>query len=378
LSNGVVEQADNTVASNKINPVGTTDNLKIRISQPCRNSSQLIISTPLEIDDPQGLLEDIGGDTEPTVTAEWRHFPVPIEHHGDRLDKVLAQCVPEFSRSYLQQLIEQGAVLLGGIPNTKSSAKMKAGASLSVELRATPQSQAFKPEVMALDVVYQDDHLFIINKPAGLVVHPAPGNWSGTLLNGILGMDTQAASLPRAGIVHRLDKDTSGLMVVARTRQAMDALVHQIAGREVKRKYWAFASGQWRFNAAYTVDQAVGRDPSNRLRMAVVDLTHQSGKTASTTFDLVDQADLGCWVQCTLHTGRTHQIRVHMAHLGFPLVADAVYGGRPGAGMTRQALHAFQLAFVHPMTGLPMDFRAPLPVDMHNAAALWALSYNGK
>ena len=356
--------------------MGITDNLKIRISQPCRNSSQLIISTPLEIEDTQGLLEEEAGDAEPIATAEWRHLPVPKEYHGDRLDRVLAQCVPEFSRSYLQQLIEQGAVLLAGIPITKSSAKMKAGASVSVELRATPQSQAFKPEAMALDVVYQDDHLLIINKPAGLVVHPAPGNWSGTLLNGILALDTQSALLPRAGIVHRLDKDTSGLMVVARTRQAMDALVRQIAAREVKRQYWAFASGQWRFNAAYTLDQAVGRDPSNRLRMAVVDLSHQSGKTASTTFDLVDQADLGCWVQCTLHTGRTHQIRVHMAHLGYPLVADAVYGGRPGAGMTRQALHAFHLAFAHPMTGLPMDFKAPLPIDMHNAAALWALSYN--
>jgi len=338
----------------------------------------LIISTPLEIDDPQGLLEEVAGDSEPSVTAEWRHFPVPKAHHGDRLDRVLTQCVPEFSRSYLQQLIEQGAVLLGGMPITKSSAKMKAGACVSVELRATPQSQAFQPEGMALDVVYQDDHLFIINKPAGLVVHPAPGHWSGTLLNGILALDTQSAFLPRAGIVHRLDKDTSGLMVVARTRQAMDALVHQIAAREVKRQYWAFAHGQWRFNAAYTVDQAVGRDPGNRLRMAVVDLAHQSGKTASTTFDLVDQADLGCWVQCTLHTGRTHQIRVHMAHLGFPLLADAVYGGRPGAEMTRQALHAFHLAFAHPITGLPMDFRAPLPIDMHNATALWALSYNGK
>ena len=336
----------------------------------------MIISTPLELDDSVGLLDDVAGDSDPSPSVEWRHLTVPIEHHGDRLDRVLAHCVPEFSRSYLQQLIEQGAVLLAASPVTKSSAKVKAGAALSVELRATPQSQAFKPEAMALDVVYQDAHLMIVNKPAGLVVHPAPGNWSGTLLNGILALDKQSALLPRAGIVHRLDKDTSGLMVVARTRQGMDALVQKIAAREVKRQYWAFAPGHWRFGAGFTLDQPVGRDPANRLRMAVVDLSRQSGKTASTTFDLVDQADMGCWVQCTLHTGRTHQIRVHMAHLGYPLVADAVYGGRPGAGMTRQALHAFHLAFAHPVTGVSLEFRAALPEDMQKAATIWALSYN--
>jgi 23S rRNA pseudouridine1911/1915/1917 synthase len=338
----------------------------------------LIISTPLEIDDPQGFLDDGAGDGDPSQPAEWRQLTVPTDLHGDRLDRVLVQCVPEFSRSYLQQLIEQGAVLLAGSPVTKSSVKVKAGAELSVELRATPQSQAFKPEAMALDVVFEDDHLFIVNKPAGLVVHPAPGNWSGTLLNGILALDKQSALLPRAGIVHRLDKDTSGLMVVARTRQGMDALVQKIAAREVKRQYWAFASGHWRFNDGYTLEQAVGRDPANRLRMAAVDLSRQSGKTASTTFDLVVQADLGCWVQCTLHTGRTHQIRVHMAHLGYPLLADAVYGGRAGAGMTRQALHAFHLAFAHPVTGLSLEFRAALPEDMQKAATIWALSYNRK
>lgn len=310
-------------------------------------------------------------------TSEWRHVEVPVALHGERLDRVLAQCVPEFSRSYLQQLIEQGAVLLAGAPAAKSSAKVKAGWALSVELRATPQSQAFKPEAMDLDVVYEDAHLCVLNKPAGLVVHPAPGHWSGTLLNGLLARDAQATLLPRAGIVHRLDKDTSGLMVVARTRQSMDVLVHSIAARDVKRQYWALAAGQWLYPSAYTSEKAIGRDPGNRLRMAVVDLTHQSGKTASTRFDLVAQSALGFWVQCTLHTGRTHQIRVHMADLGFPLLADAVYGGRPAAGMARQALHAFRLAFAHPVTGAPLEFRAPLPEDMQQAAAAWGLSYNG-
>ncbi len=373
---GVLEQAESISAAEKAQPSGSTDNLKQRISQPCRNSSQLIISTPPETDEAQGLLDAALGESDATEPSEWRHFAVPLAMHGERLDRVLAHSVPEFSRSYLQQLIEQGAVLLSGAPAAKSSAKIKAGVELSVELRATPQSQAFKPEAMALDVVYEDAHLCILNKPAGLVVHPAPGNWSGTLLNGLLARDAQASTLPRAGIVHRLDKDTSGLMVVARTRQTMDALVQSIAARNVKRQYWALAAGTWRLPNGYTLEQAVGRDPANRLRMAVVDLTRQSGKTASTTFDLVAQSAQGCWVQCTLHTGRTHQIRVHMAHLGFPLLADGVYGGKPAAGMTRQALHAYHLALSHPMTGEALDFRLPLPQDMQEAALAWGLSYN--
>ena len=296
--------------------------------------------------------------------------------HGERLDRILVHCVPEFSRSYLQQLIEQGAVVLAGVPASKSSVKVKAGMALSVELRATPQSQAFKPETMDLDVIYEDAHLCVLNKPAGLVVHPAPGHWSGTLLNGLLARDAQAAMLPRAGIVHRLDKDTSGLMVVARTRQTMDALVHSISARQVQRQYWALAAGTWEYPQGYTSSQAIGRDPANRLRMAVVDLTRQAGKTAATTFDLVAQSPQGCWVQCTLHTGRTHQIRVHMAHMGFPLLADSVYGGKPSAGMTRQALHAFHLALTHPVTGQALDFHAPLPPDMREALGSWGLSYN--
>ncbi|MFM6990635.1 MAG: RluA family pseudouridine synthase, partial [Rhodoferax sp.] len=337
----------------------------------------LIISTPPDLAEPFGPGDASPMEGEGGETSEWRQVQVPVALHGERLDRALAQCVPEFSRSYLQQLIEQGAVWLEGAVAAKSSTKVKAGWSLSVELRATPQSQAFKPEAMALDVVYEDAHVCVLNKPAGLVVHPAPGHWSGTLLNGLLARDAQAATLPRAGIVHRLDKDTSGLMVVARTRQSMDALVHSIAARQVQRQYWALAAGLWPYSPGHTSQQAIGRDPGNRLRMAVVDLTHQSGKTASTRFDLLAQSAAGCWVQCTLHTGRTHQIRVHMADLGFPLLADAVYGGRPAAGMARQALHAFRLAFAHPVTGAPLAFHAPLPADMQQAAAAWGLSYNG-
>ncbi len=305
-----------------------------------------------------------------------RTITVPMTLHGQRLDRALAQMVPEFSRSYLQQLIEQGDALMDGRVVTKVSSKVRLGHLLEVTLRATPQSQAFVPEAMPIEVVYEDAHLRVINKPAGLVVHPAPGNWRGTLLNGLLALDPLAAEVPRAGIVHRLDKDTSGLMVVARTRQTMDALVHQIAAREVHRQYLALAHKAWTGPSSLKVEAPIGRDPANRLRMAVVDLSYQSGKTAATTFRLLDQNGLGCLVHCTLHTGRTHQIRVHMAHVGHPLVADAVYGGSQTAGMARQALHAWRLAFVHPITGQSIDLTSALPADMAQALSVWGLSYN--
>jgi 23S rRNA pseudouridine1911/1915/1917 synthase len=259
---------------------------------------------------------------------------------------------------------------------TKAASRVKAGDSGEIELRPTPQSQAFKPEAMVLDIVYSDEHLMVINKPAGLVVHPAPGNWSGTLLNGLLAMDPKAAVLPRAGIVHRLDKDTSGLMVVARSRPVMDALVRLIADRNVSRQYLALSSRPWTGPGQRMVDAPVGRDPRNRLRMAVVDLTQTSGKTAKTTFDLLDSSACGCLIRCTLHTGRTHQIRVHMASLGHPLVADELYGGVRSAGLQRQALHAGRLAFVHPVTAQELVFQSPLPMDMQLALPLLSLSYN--
>jgi 23S rRNA pseudouridine1911/1915/1917 synthase len=307
---------------------------------------------------------------------EVREIQVPMALHGQRLDRAMAQMVPEFSRSYLQQLIEQGDALIDGRIVTKVSSKVRLGHQVQVTLRATPQSQAFVPEEMPIDVVYEDQHLRVINKPPGLVVHPAPGNWRGTLLNGLLALDPLASEVPRAGIVHRLDKDTSGLMVVARTRQAMDALVQQIAARDVRRQYLAIGHKPWTAASPMTVDASIGRDPANRLRMAVVDLTYQSGKTAATTIEVLDQNKLCCLVQCTLHTGRTHQIRVHMAHIGHPLLADAVYGGAKAAGMERQALHAWHLAFVHPISGQSLDFTAALPADMAQALLGWGLSYN--
>jgi len=267
-------------------------------------------------------------------------------------------------------------VRLRGTPASKPSQRVKAGDAGEIELRPTPQSQAFVPEAIPLAVVYEDEHLLVVDKPAGLVVHPAPGNWRGTLLNALLARDAAARTLPRAGIVHRLDKDTSGLMVVARTRAAMDRLVAQIAARDVTRQYIALAHRTWQGPARRRVDAAIGRDPRNRLRMAVVDPERNAGKPAATVFQLLEQAQAGCALLCTLETGRTHQIRVHAAHIGHPLVADALYGGAPAAGLARQALHAFHLAFAHPVTGASLAFHAPLPQDLRAAWAAWGLRYN--
>ena len=336
--------------------------------------SKLIISTP--VGGPVILADEGPEETDAGAEMELRRVSVPVESHGLRLDKALAELVPEFSRSYLQQLIEAAAVRVKGVIALKPSMKVKAGDELSVELRPTPQSQAFKPESMALDIVFEDSHLLVINKPAGLVVHPAPGNWSGTLLNGLLAHDAQACFLPRAGIVHRLDKDTSGLMVVARQRQTMDQLVSMIAARSVSREYVALAHGAWQGAKTRQVEAPIGRDPRNRLRMAVVDLEKNSGKTASTLISLLDNAPKHCLVKCKLHTGRTHQIRVHMAFLGHPLVSDDLYGGAVEGGLLRQALHAWRLAFTHPLTGEALEFTSAPPPDLQAAMAQWGLRYN--
>lgn len=329
-----------------------------------------IIST----DPSQASTEDLLDEAGPE--AETRPFTVGAALHGERLDRALAQLVPEFSRSYLQQLIESGAVRLQGGAALKAAQKVRAGETGEIELRPTPQSQAFQPEAMALQVLYEDEHLLVVDKPAGLVVHPAPGNWSGTLLNALLARDPAARTLPRAGIVHRLDKDTSGLMVVARTRATMDRLVEMIAARVVSRQYLALAHRAWQGPAERRVEAPIGRDPRNRLRMAVVDLQRHPGKPAATVFRLLAQAEAGCALLCTLETGRTHQIRVHAAHLGHPLVADPLYGGAPAAGLQRQALHAARLAFAHPVTGAPLAFQSPLPADLGAAWAAWGLRYN--
>ncbi len=332
--------------------------------------AEQIISTPPADDE-----TDVAWDGAPEA-AENRPLQIPLSMHGWRIDRALAELVPEFSRSYLQQLLEEGAVQWRGVTASKASAKVSVGDSLSVQLRPTQQTQAFKAEPMALEVVFEDEHLMVIVKPAGLVVHPAAGNWNGTLLNGLLAWHEGARHLPRAGIVHRLDKDTSGLMMVAKSRTAMDALVQAIAAREVHREYVALAHGLWRSPLNLTVDQAIGRDSRNRLRMAVVSGDGSGAKPAQTTVYRLDGSPQATLVKCKLHTGRTHQIRVHLAWLGHPLVGDTVYGGRVVWGLQRQALHARELRFLHPVGGQPLAFLAEPPSDFLAAVAEAGLHYN--
>jgi len=331
--------------------------------------SQTIISTP------PGLAECDEPDLAETG-SERRSLLVGPLHHQMRLDRTLAALVPEFSRSYLQQLIEQDGVTLNGRPICKAALKVRVGDQLVIELRPTAQSQSFTPESMVLPMVYEDSYLRVINKPAGLVVHPAAGNWSGTLLNGLLAYHAAAANLPRAGIVHRLDKDTSGLMLVGKSRPAVDALVRAIAARDVQREYLALAHGRWKGATEQGVDQPVGRDSHNRLRMAVLRPESTGGKPAQTTIRLLDGSDTTSLVACKLHTGRTHQIRVHMAWLGHPLVGDTLYGGKLALGLQRQALHATRLRLLHPTTCESLAFLSPPPADFQDAVAQAGLHYN--
>ena len=226
----------------------------------------------------------------------------------------------------------------------------------------TAESRAFRAEDVSLPVVFEDEHLLVIDKPAGLVVHPAAGHWSGTLLNGLLAHVPAASTLPRAGIVHRLDKDTSGLMVAAKTLPAATGLVRAIAAREIHRRYLAIVHGTLR-EEVFSIEAPIGRDPRSRVRMAVV----ASGKPARTDIECLAHSGSFSVVACTLHTGRTHQIRVHLAARGHPLVGDVLYGGMPALGLDRQALHAARLAFAHPATHEPLDFEAPPPADLRKA-----------
>jgi 23S rRNA pseudouridine1911/1915/1917 synthase len=311
---------------------------------------------------------------ELAIEVEVRELAIPTELHRQRLDRALVSLLPEFSRNHLKHMIEDGCVSLDNQVLTKVAHLVKAFDACQVRLQPTDMSQAFVPQDLPLDVVFEDEHLRVIHKPVGMVVHPAPGNWSGTLLNGLLFLDAGLKLIPRAGIVHRLDKDTSGLMVTARTRPAMDALVQMIAARQVHREYLAIAQRPWRGALLREVDAPIGRDSRQRLRMAVVDLAKQSGKTAHTSLRCLESQDLGCLVHCTLHTGRTHQIRVHMASIGHPLLADTLYGGSHTANLQRQALHAYKLGFLHPMTGESMQFHRSLPSDMQQALSEWGLS----
>jgi 23S rRNA pseudouridine1911/1915/1917 synthase len=297
---------------------------------------------------------------------------VPDALAGERLDKVLAKLFPEFSRSRLQSWIEEERVQVDGAP-AKVRQAVPLGATLSIVPDLLPEQLAFTPEPVPLEIVHEDEALVVINKPAGMVVHPAAGNWSGTLLNGLLHRyGDAAAGLPRAGIVHRLDKETSGLIVVARTLAAQTDLVRQLQARTVKRRYVALVWGNMPDEG--TIDAPIGRDPRERTRMAVVRTA--SGKPARTHFTTIERA---VWhgqpvsaIHCDLETGRTHQIRVHCAHSGHPLLGDPVYGRARGKrsvmalpdGFARQALHAWRLGLIHPVTGKSVHWRADVPEDI--------------
>ncbi|MFM7505983.1 MAG: pseudouridine synthase, partial [Rubrivivax sp.] len=233
-----------------------------------------------DVDDDESVAAGAAGDDSP---AEWRHGVVDGAQHGQRLDKVLVALVPEFSRSHLQRLLEAGHVRVDGVVAQASSQRVKAGQALALGLVPTDESRAFRPQPMALAVLHEDEHLLVLDKPAGLVVHPAPGHWQGTLVNGLLAHHAGAAALPRAGIVHRLDKDTSGLMMVGKTLPAVTALVRAIAAREVHRRYRAIAAPDRGVAPppAFSVDAPIGRDPVSRVRMAVVPLA-AGGKPART------------------------------------------------------------------------------------------------
>ena len=295
--------------------------------------------------------------TAQTPASRARTLTVPLEMAGLRLDQALARLLPEESRSRLARLVAEGHVTVDG-EAAAPRRKMKSGETLEVLLAPRPADSAHEPEAIALHVIFEDAHLLVIDKPAGLVVHPGSGNWAGTMLNALLHHAPATSELPRAGIVHRLDKETSGLLVVAKTEPAQAALVRQLQARTVKRTYIALARGAVPRDG--TVEAPIGRHPVHRTRMAVV----ATGKPAITHYRVRERFAAHTLLECELETGRTHQIRVHLASIGHPLEGDPTYAGRGKPLFGRQALHAWKLAFVHPATGATLQFESPIPADI--------------
>ncbi|OJS98440.1 MULTISPECIES: 23S rRNA pseudouridine(1911/1915/1917) synthase RluD [Marinobacter] len=297
------------------------------------------------------------------------HYIVPPQLSDKRLDQAAAELMPEHSRSRLQSWIKSGALTVNG---TVRKPRDKVMLDDVLDLDAEPEVQVtWEAEPISLDIVYEDEHLLVINKPAGLVVHPAAGHADGTLVNALLNHAPEVENLPRAGIVHRLDKDTSGIMVVARSLIAHTSLVDQLQTRTMGREYEAVVVGS--LTGGATVDAPIGRHPQDRKRMAVV----SSGKPAVTHYRLLERFAAHTHIQCKLESGRTHQIRVHMTHVRHPLVGDPAYGGRLRlpkgtteelrqalAAFNRQALHARRLTLEHPATGETLSWEVPLPDDM--------------
>jgi 23S rRNA pseudouridine1911/1915/1917 synthase len=300
--------------------------------------------------------------------TEQRFTILPLELAGLRLDAALARVFSDYSRSQLSQWLRNGALTVdGGLPKPRTLVRGGEEVRLTIPGAADPQSGA---EAIALDVVHADATIIVVNKPAGLVVHPAAGHRSGTLVNALLHYAPELAALPRAGIVHRLDKETTGLLVVARTPAAQTSLVRQLQQRSVHREYRALVHGLP--ISGGTIDLPIGRHPVDRKRMAVV----SGGRPAVTHYRILQRLRAHTLMAVHLDTGRTHQIRVHMAQAGYPVVGDPTYGGRPRpvrgmaegaaqalAAFRRQALHASVLGLVHPATGVECRFEAPLPTD---------------
>jgi len=304
------------------------------------------------------------------VSVPIRHsLTIPFDFAGQRLDQVLANLLSDYSRTRIKDWIDAGHVRVDGA-QVRPKDKVLGGERVEIEAEL-PVEDRVEAQAIDLDVVHEDEHVLVINKPPGLVVHPGAGNAAGTLQNALLYFDPSLAQVPRAGIVHRLDKDTSGLMVVARTVDAHTALVRAIEAREVGREYEAVCVGV--MTGGGTVDAPIGRHPVDRVRMTI----REDGREAVTHYRVVHRFRGHTHVRLKLETGRTHQIRVHMAHINYPLVGDRVYGGRlslpKGAsqelietlrGFKRQALHAARLAFEHPRTGKPVECTASVPGDM--------------
>ncbi|MDJ0709370.1 MAG: 23S rRNA pseudouridine(1911/1915/1917) synthase RluD [Woeseiaceae bacterium] len=293
---------------------------------------------------------------------------VPEELAGLRLDQALARMFPEYSRSRLKEWLLAGAITIDGGAKRPRDA-VRGGETIALQPQADVEVEAL-PEPMQLDVVHEDDALLVVNKPAGLVVHPGAGNASGTLMNGLLHHAPQLEEVPRAGIVHRIDKDTTGLLLIAKTLTAHTALVRQLADREISREYLAVCNGV--LTGGGTIDEPISRHPVDRKRMSV----QQDGKPAVTHYTVLERFRSFTYIKVRLETGRTHQIRVHFAWRRHALVGDQVYGGRlalpKGASepvvdvlrrFKRQALHAARLSFAHPATGETVEFEAPAPAD---------------
>jgi 23S rRNA pseudouridine1911/1915/1917 synthase len=307
-----------------------------------------------------------------TVNLE---LTIPDEQGGQRLDQALATLLADYSRSRIKTWIESGEVQVDG-RRWRPRDKVRGGETVTVQA-TLPAETAVEPQTIPLDLVHEDPDLFVINKPAGLVVHPGAGNPDSTLQNALLALDPRLAQLPRAGIVHRLDKDTSGLLLVARTLPAHTALVRMLEQREIHREYQAVCRGV--MTAGGTVDAPIDRHPVDRVRMAV----REEGREAVTHYRVIHRYRAHTHVRVQLETGRTHQIRVHLAHAGFPLVGDKLYGGRltlpRGAteelkealrAFPRQALHAARLSLEHPVGGEPLEVSIPLPADMQELVAV--------